>query len=591
MARRWLEKLNHLPVRTRLTALFALVSIIPVLTIGYVSLQVSSQNLLNNGVRESLNRLAFIDYRTVEFMREKHKETLIRAFNPSVRALFDENHQSDNPTLMEDQATRAVISLYNSQEATSVSFLGIDGTALIYGRASSSAIEKEHYPELGQFDRTDFKLFDAWNHVTNESGEAVIPYERLVLALSDNHPTGRLILNIKERIFSDLYNEYESALDSEFFIVNDRMIIQSCSDKALLGFNAYDTLGIDLSSLPPPSGHVRVGSNIVSYMKNEPRGLYFLERTAANRYTEGFWPIVQMLVVVMVISAVICVLLGSLLSATFTKPLYRLIDRVAVFDKPRPNRAHTMTKNEIAILNDQYDSILERLEITISEYHEEQQKKKEAQIRALEFQINPHFLYNTLSTIVWLIEADERKSAIRVTKELSEFFRISISKGRQFIALREEMRHVELYINIQMTRYEDCITISYDLSDAAMDVYVPKLILQPLVENSIMHAMQTSKDKTCAIGITAHMEGSDVIIQVRDNGDAITMETINSMNQFLRVREQSPFNRDYGIGISNVHDRIVMNFGEPYGLSYSRENGETVATLRIPATGKEKPYV
>ena len=143
---------------------------------------------------------------------------------------------------------------------------------------------------------------------------------------------------------------------------------------------------------------------------------------------------------------------------------------------------------------------------------------------------------------------------------------------------------MKLYIDIQMARYEGKIFIDFDVPDALMDFETPKLILQPLVENSIIHAMQTNHDKRCHIRIGAQLVGDDIWLMVEDDGETATVETIEAMNRFLVDRESA--GQNYGIGISNVHDRIRMCFGESYGLHYERRNDHTCAILRIKARRK-----
>ncbi len=278
----------------------------------------------------------------------------------------------------------------------------------------------------------------------------------------------------------------------------------------------------------------------------------------------------------------LCVLLGSMMAQSFIKPLYRLIGRVSSFEGAHgaaPGRPPI--RNEIAILDDKYGQILEKLETSIGQYYEEQRKNKEAQIRALEFQINPHFLYNTLSTIIWLIGAGEDKKAIRITKDLASFFRISISRGRESIPLREQIKHIELYIGIQMARYEDSIFVEYDLPEALLPCLTPRLLLQPLVENSIIHGMQVNPSGKCRIRIRAREDEGDILLTVSDDGENATPETVEEMNRFLYHRDEMAAPLSYGIGISNVHDRVQMCFGEGYGLRYARIGHETVASVRI----------
>ncbi len=567
-------------IKTRLTILFALVSLVPVFVIGAISLDVSSRTMLEKGVQDSLSRLEFIAYRTDEIMREKHGATLLVAFNQYVRAYYDPNARLQvAPSMVEDQARRQIISLYNSQEATSVLLIG-EKEALRYS-ADASAVQCIDATSLVRPDRDAFQRFDLWQDATWDRGERVIPYVRLVLGM-DNSPVSLIRVNVRESLFRKLYQDYERTRGSRYMIVNDRGVIVSCTDDAFYGKTLYEAVKLPEGMMTEKTGSLNLNGDVLVYHRDSQRGLTYLEKIREATLNQGFRPILSMTLIVAALCFGLCVLLGSMMSRSFIKPLYRLIGRVSSFDAPPiAAQGRPPVKNEIAILDDKYGQILEKLESAIGQYYEEQQKNKEAQIRALEFQINPHFLYNTLSTIIWLIGAGEDEKAIHITKDLASFFRISISRGREFIPLSEQIKHIELYIGIQMARYEDSIFVKYDLPEKLLGCLTPKLILQPLIENSIIHAMQTNQSLTCHLKISAYEEEGDVVLEVRDDGESATQETVDEMNRFLYHRDEADAPSNYGIGISNVHDRVLMCFGEGYGLRYARVGNETVASVRI----------
>jgi two-component system sensor histidine kinase YesM len=573
----------NLPFTVKLMMFFALASIVPVIVVGAVSLRIASANTLELGVQDSLARLEFVNYRAGEIMKAKHQATLLTAYNASVRAYCEQNprRSAEDQALLEDRTKRQVMSFYNNMDATSVVLVCEGGVALSYSSSEYSAVQKVDATTFAPLDPSAFMLFDRWDDAAFDRGETVVPYERVVLGESTNEPVARLIVNIKESVFRSLYENYEASRSSRFYIINERGVIQSCSDKAQFSRNILDALGFGLNQLTGTDGYLFSGQDLVAYRHDAQRRLYFIECTPSSRLNAGFAAILQFTLFVALICVVGCVLLGVFLSMSLTKPLRGLIGRLSKDEIG--NSSGEARRNEFALISDKYSSLLVQLEKVISDYYLEQQKKKEAQIRALEFQINPHFLYNTLSTIVWMIEADEPRTAIRITKELSQFFRISISKGREYISIREEITHIELYVDIQKARYTDRILVSFDVPDALMGYYTPKLILQPLVENSIVHAMKTRSDKKFHIEIRAYCDGDDVVMEVRDNGEIATRETLEAMNEFLRHRDAARAKDEYGIGISNVHDRVQMCFGAGYGLKYHREGDQTVASIRIKA--------
>ncbi len=576
----------NLSVKVTLGLLFAMVAIIPMVSIGYISMHTFSNTVLERSVQQSLSRLELVEYKAIEIVREKHGSTLMAAFDENMRAYFepDDSRLPGIRSVVENETRKQVIALFNSQEDAAVKLVSLEGGRALMKDVTHSGVyayeSSERLTSLAMF-----HLFDHWGAPTYLGGEAVLPYERIVLD-TDNNPSALLIVYVKEALFYNLYSEYLGPQTGEFYVFNAAGQVISSSVRDAFGGTAED-VGLAMDDFAQGNGYFITGGSAYAYRANPNRGLYFVEEIPRSVITSGMKSVLRSMLYVMLISLALCILLGSFLARSFTQPLYRLIDRIKTYDAPsaRP----ISSRNEIAILSDRYDSIVDRLNTLIAEYYDEQRKKKEAEIRALESQINPHFLYNTLSTIVWLIEANEGREAIRITKELAAFFRISVSKGHEYIRIGEEMRHVMLYTDIQSARYEG-VDFAADVPPELTDYYTPKLILQPLVENSIIHAMPKSGEKHCRIRVRAYEDAGDIVFEVSDDGASATEETIAEMNEFLRSRRVKD-GRRYGIGIANVHDRVAMRFGEGYGLQYRRENGMTIAVVRIRRMEGAKPDV
>ena len=577
-------------IKTKMMTLFILVSIIPVLSIGIIALVISSNEMLDKEIQDSFNSLKFIDYKATEIIDQCHLNTLRVACDESIRTFYDEQIRlfGSKRSSVENEAKRRLMSYYNNQIITSILLLNGDGKALSYSPSDYSSVQEQAKTELVPENNDRFKFFDLWDNAGWENAISVIPYKRIVIGWNSEDPTAYLIVNVRESVFSGIYADYESTGSAKYYMVNESGIIQSCTDKTNFA-QSTETMGFSIASMNQKEGYfvqkVSGVKSIVTYTHNAQKGIFFLAITPTSNAYESFIPILILTITIGCICIVLSLVCGVLMSNDITTPLYALIHRISLFEGTNED-GMIVKQNELTILSDKYGEILEHLEYVIRQNYEEQEKKKKAEIKTLEFQINPHFLYNTLATVIWLVENDEKKKAIKMTKKLSSFFRISISQGRQYISIQDEVTHVDLYIDIQKTRYEEKIHVEYHLPSKMMTYYTPKLILQPLVENSIYHGMQERADKTGRIRITGHFDGDDIILEVWDNGDKLTETAIEEMNQFLHNREKSTAGKDYGIGISNVHDRIVMCFGEGYGLSFRLEGQSTVASIRIKALTK-----
>ena len=200
------------------------------------------------------------------------------------------------------------------------------------------------------------------------------------------------------------------------------------------------------------------------------------------------------------------------------------------------------------------------------------------EMNALYSQINPHFLYNTLDTIVWMAEFNQSEDVIKITKSLAQFFRLSLNKGENLTTLRDEVDHVKQYLYIQKQRYQEKLTYEFDIDESLLEVLVPKIILQPMIENSIYHGIQ-ELDGEGKITITISKclsEVDDFVIEIQDNGVGFAYK-----NE-IELLPQSNKTRLGGVGLKNVHQRIQLYCGAGYGVTLKSElNRGTKVTLHL----------
>lgn len=233
-----------------------------------------------------------------------------------------------------------------------------------------------------------------------------------------------------------------------------------------------------------------------------------------------------------------------------------------------------------------YNRMIGHLRELFEELERKQQDVRKSEYAALQAQINPHFLYNTLDNITWKIRAGDVTDAIDEIMSLSRFFRLSLSKGAEFVSVANEMEHVQLYLKIQKKRYGkrfDFTIESYMRAEDMSRFYVPKLILQPLAENCIYHGFERIQQGG-KIEISIDRNDDKIIFEVRDNGGGIERDKLKVINEDLQNPEKLK-NLDYqnGYGIFNINARIKIIFGEEYGLEFAGEEGKgTVARLVLP---------
>jgi two-component system sensor histidine kinase YesM len=213
----------------------------------------------------------------------------------------------------------------------------------------------------------------------------------------------------------------------------------------------------------------------------------------------------------------------------------------------------------------------------------EQANLKKAELRALQAQINPHFLYNTLDTIIWMAESKKTDEVIEIVRALSSFFRISLSKGKDWITIGEEIERTRSYLTIQKMRYRDIMDYEIKVDEGVLDSTILKLILQPLVENALYHGIKNKRSGGTITLRAKQKNENEILLQVEDDGIGFTPEKLAQVQAELND-DSGEIRLESGFGIDNVNKRIKLYYGKQYGLSIKSEYYTgTCATLVIPA--------
>lgn len=240
-------------------------------------------------------------------------------------------------------------------------------------------------------------------------------------------------------------------------------------------------------------------------------------------------------------------------------------------------------EKEVVELGKSFNTMVDKLKDLIEENKQEHEAKRVSELNALQAQINPHFLYNTLDSIMWMAESGQNDEVVEMVTALARLFRISISKGRNLITIREEIEHAKNYLFIQKIRYKDKFTFDVNVPDDLLDYLTPKLILQPIIENSIYHGIEYMVDEG-AIEILAYVENNEMILEVKDNGLGMSQEVIDKL--LFDKDEVIETHKGSGVGVRNVDERIKIRYGDKFGISITSEIEEgTSVKIHLPYIG------
>ena len=302
-------------------------------------------------------------------------------------------------------------------------------------------------------------------------------------------------------------------------------------------------------------------------------------------FTMSLQQTLPFLVVIICAYVELLILMNVLLSRKITEPLRRLRESVGQVEEgaERPP-IYVGGTAETRELGTAIQTMVDRMRQLTADMVREHEQKQKSELNALQAQINPHFLYNTLDIIVWMIENGQREDAIRVVTALARFFRISLSKGRNIIPVRDELEHVRNYLLIQEMRYKNKFRYQITCPEACANLTTIKLVVQPIVENAIYHSMDFM-DGDGLIDIRADTDGRDLTVTVSDNGLGMPPDVVERLlTASPQPGAQTGGKRGSGIGLRNVQERIRLYFGSEYGVTIQSEPDEgTVVTLHLPA--------
>ncbi len=240
---------------------------------------------------------------------------------------------------------------------------------------------------------------------------------------------------------------------------------------------------------------------------------------------------------------------------------------------------------EIQHLSRSVRSMVSTMRHLMDDIIQQEGQKRRSELEVLQSQINPHFLYNTLDSVIWMTESGQQEEAIQMVTSLARLFRIALSRGKSVIPLCDELEHARHYMNIQQIRYKNKFSTQIQAQPGVEDLYTLKLIVQPLLENAIYHGMASAEDDGL-IQVSAYRQGDDLIIDVEDNGLGMRPEVAASLLDADRPQVRTSGS---GIGVRNVHQRIRLTFGTEYGLTIFSEPDEgTLVRIRLPALTREE---
>lgn len=393
---------------------------------------------------------------------------------------------------------------------------------------------------------------------------------RAVLSLETREIIGTLLIRTNERYFSNIYRNIDMGKNADIFVVDsDGIVVSSRNTKIPVAKQYKDQMLIKELLNRTGSQDKTFNMSIddkkymiaFSYLKDAD---WFVVSTIPYSYLNAEVKGILTNIMLLVIGcSVLAVLLSYIFTLTLSKPLKRLINTMN--EVKRGNLSVSIIDNstdEIGEVVGNFNTMLNEIKNLMESVKLNEKQKREAEIKILQAQINPHFLSNTLNTVKWLAGAQKAHNIEALVSSLIKLLHVSMGKGDDFITMGEEVEYIKSYINIQEYRYYDKFRVVFEIEEDILDYKVLRFLIQPVVENAIIHGIGPMTEQGL-ISIKGFKYNDVLKIRVTDNGEGIPRERLCKILTVDDYENKSKFS---GIGINNVNERIQINFGDEFGL-------------------------
>lgn len=415
---------------------------------------------------------------------------------------------------------------------------------------------------------------------------------RKVIDLNSLMDMGTIFIDVDETILEDSYKNLITEESSELFICNSKGQIISHSNKEIIGKNIGDknyalevlSSNKDVGSIEFKDDEVEkvcIYSNITlpnwKIVKIVSKEYLYKEITNMQRY----------MFIGGTIYVIITILICLFFSSQISRPMVSMKNMMKKAEEGDLDvRINVDRVDELGELGNSFNNMIGKMNEVVDKLVEEERFKKELELETLHAQINPHFLYNTLNTIKWMAKIQGDKSVSNAVTSLIKLLRVSINLGKEMITLEDEIDYVRNYINIQNLRFNEKVNIIYNIDEECLKCTIPKLILQPIVENSLIYGIrEDEEEEPLEISIKACIEEDNLIILVKDNGPGISDEDIEKI--FSKEKDVNKFSK---VGLNNVNQRIKLYCGEEYGINIgNRSKLGTYVKVEVPRIIMSKP--
>lgn len=589
---------KEMSIRTRIFVFYAVILMISLSIFAFFTIKTSNEAIVAKATKNAERELALISNSLLNLTNNSEDYVRILAIDNRLQMQLERIRNGEMTALDHLEVKKALSTaiskvVHPNSYVAAASIMSDDRTLFDVGFVDNSSV----YPILTEdvIETITKGKTPAWlglNKIKYQFGGGednvfvnAFVIAKTIIGFDTGNILGTAILYLNEENVASIYLDNIVNQDDKFYIIDNENNILSTRDKNELykKFDEKKYLGKykleELSNTNSIINDIDGKQSLITVQPFDKLKWKIISIIPLDEIIYEKNEMTKLIVFVGCICLIFAFIASYLLSYTISRPILKLVNIMKEIKSGNMKlRANLNTKGEIGMLGDGFNSLMDRINNLLEQIYIQQKSKRENEFKLLQSQIKPHFLYNTIETIISFIKLDMKDKAMLTAKNLAGFYRISLSKGKDIISIEEEMKLINNYLSIQKLRYIEYLDYKIDFEDRILKYQIPKLTLQPLVENSIYHGLKEKEEKG-NLSIKGYYEQDTIKIEVFDDGVGMTVEQIRSvLNPPPKDKKSTEF------GLYNVDARLKLLYGNQYGITIDSRVGEyTKVIVTLPA--------
>ena len=583
--------LNHIAklykkisIRTKLLLLFSVQIIIPVAFMGVMVYSNTRTIIQDKSTKYAIDILNMVKLRLNDFYSNLEDISEDILYDTGIYETLSKKESEDHYATLDHTNNVLRRMCLSRKEIQSIALVSKSGERYTYNLSSGRVGLDNELPYSEMFEIVKNGESPSWYLDKDEEGNIKdVYFIRLIRDIDTFNEMGVIVLGINRDYLRSVYSDLSTEFMQNISIVTQEqeVIVGTTSSEYDFLNNAFIKTGTKSSDYFVD----KENDVLLCYMDVETPNWQIVTESSLNKLTEELYQFKNWFILLIICTILILSVFSILMAIDIITPIKQLVEGIKKFEEENIHQEVIVDReDELGYLGKCFNKMSLEIDTLVNRVYKEELTRKEAELKALQAQINPHFLFNTLESINWMAQLNNVPEIRDMVTSLGSIMEASIGKGNPLIPLKQELKYVESYILIIKNRYGERLSYETEIDENLIRQQVPKLVLQPLVENAIYHGIDRSRKKGI-IRLVVRKEEDSIYIEVMDNGKGMEAEELQLLNS--KFQEVNPnymlMGHRKGIGLENVNARIRLFFGPQYGLRVESEYGSyTKIKLTLP---------